>query len=83
MRAKEFTINIPINIKIDDDEPRISAAQPSVPVQTAAAPQPTQKPVDDTTDKFIPPLQQSIELQKKQAGVKSEFDQEAVKKPQN
>lgn len=36
MRAKEFTINIPINIKIDDDEPRIYAAQPSVPVQTAA-----------------------------------------------
>ena len=61
MRSKEFTINIPINIKIDGEgEPQVSAD--------------TQQPVDDNTGTFIPPLQQKIELLKKSAGVKSEFD---------
>lgn len=61
MRAKEFTINIPINIKIDGEgEPQVSTD--------------TQEPVDDNTGTFIPPLQQKIELLKKSAGVKSEFD---------
>jgi hypothetical protein len=74
MRAKEFTINIPINIKMDDDQPQIVAAQPAAATQPAAAPQPTQEPVDDNVGTFIPPLQQKIELLKKSAGVKSEFD---------
>ena len=61
MRAKEFTINIPINIKIDGEgEPQVSTD--------------TQEPVDDNVGTFIPPLQQKIELLKKSAGVKSEFD---------
>ena len=72
MRAKEFTINIPINIKMDDDQPQIVAAQPAA--APAAAPQPAQEPVDDNVGTFIPPLQQKIELLKKSAGVKSEFD---------
>ena len=61
MRAKEFTINIPINIKIDGEgEPQVSTDN--------------QEPVDDNVGTFIPPLQQKIELLKKSAGVKSEFD---------
>ena len=61
MRYKEFTINIPINIKIDNTgEPQVSSD--------------TQAPVDDNTGIFIPPLQQKIELLKKSAGVKSKFD---------
>ena len=63
MRAKEFTINIPINIKMDDDQPQIVAAQPAA--APAAAPQPAQEPVDDNVGTFIPPLQQKIELLKK------------------
>ena len=51
MRAKEFTINIPINIKIDGEgEPQVSTD--------------TQEPVDDNVGTFIPPLQQKIELLK-------------------
>jgi hypothetical protein len=61
MRAKEFTINIPINIKINGEgEPQVSTD--------------TQEPVDYNVGTFIPPLQQKIELLKKSAGVKSEFD---------
>ena len=61
MRAKEFTINIPINIRIDGNgDPQVSTN--------------TQEPVDDNTGTFMPPLQQKIELLKKSTGVKSEFD---------
>ena len=74
MRAKEFTINIPINIKIDDDEPTITTAPQPAAAAPAAAPQPAAEPVDDNVGTFIPPLQQKIELLKKSAGVKSEFD---------
>ena len=65
MRAAEFTINIPINIKINGDgDPEISVNQ-------------TATTADDTTDTMIPPLQQKIELLKKSAGVKSVYDHEA------
>ena len=37
----------------------------------------------DETDTFIPPLQQEIELLKKQAGVSSEFDEEPDHKSQH
>lgn len=60
MRAREFTINIPINIVID------SNGDPTVKTD----------PVDDDTGTFIPPLQQKIELLKKSTGVKSAFDSE-------
>lgn len=77
MRAREFIINIPINIKIDDNEkedenlPTALAQQTSQPVET------DQEPVNDETGTFVPPLQQKIELLKKSVGVKSVFDQEA------
>jgi len=63
MRAKEFTINIPINIKINgDDDPEISTDQ--------------DEPVDDNIGDFVPPLQQKIELMKKSVGVESVYDEE-------
>ena len=63
MRAEEFII---IPVKVNVVEPNTAAAIP----QTA---QP-QEPVDDNVGKFIPPLQQKIELLKKSTGVKSDFD---------
>jgi hypothetical protein len=61
MRAREFTINVPITIKINgDSDPVVSQDEP----------------VDDDTGTFVPPLQQKIELLKKSAGVKSVFDPE-------
>jgi hypothetical protein len=65
MRAREFTINIPINIKINGDgEPEVSTAD--------------QEQDDSDLGKFVPPLQQKIELLKKSAGVDNVFDQEAA-----
>ena len=63
MRAKEFTINIPINIKINGDgEPEVS----------------TEKEEDEeASTKMVPPLQQKLELLKKSAGLPNAFDQEA------
>jgi hypothetical protein len=60
MRAKEFTINIPINIKINDDgNPEIDMGNGNQGVS------------DDDFDQnpvFTPPLQQQIELQKHELG---------------
>lgn len=62
MRANEFTINIPINIKINSDgEPEISTGE---------------EPVDDNVGEFVPPLQKKIELMKKSQGVDSVYDEE-------
>jgi hypothetical protein len=61
MRAREFTINVPITIKINGDSDPIVTQDESV---------------DDDTGTFVPPLQQKIELLKKSAGVKSVFDDE-------
>ena len=63
MRAEEFII---IPVKVNVVEPNTAAA-----VTQTTAPQ---EPVDDNVGKFIPPLQQKIELLKKSTGVKSEFD---------
>ena len=63
MRAEEFII---IPVKVNVVEPNTAAAIP----QTTTP----QEPVDDNVGKFIPPLQQKIELLKKSTGVKSEFD---------
>jgi hypothetical protein len=61
MRAREFTINIPINIKINGDgEPEIDMGQGN------------DSPVDPSIPKedpvMVPPLQQQIELQKADQG---------------
>ena len=62
MRAKEFTINIPINIKINGDgDPEVSTGE---------------EPVDDNVGEFVPPLQKKIELMKKSQGVESVYDEE-------
>jgi hypothetical protein len=65
MRAREFTINVPITISINgDDDPVISTGN-------------EEEVQDDDVGEFVPPLQQKIELLKKSAGVKSVFDAEA------
>ena len=59
MRAKEFTINIPINIKINGDgEPEISTGQETEPELQS-------NPV------MVPPLQQHLELHKAELGKES------------
>jgi len=61
MRAKEFTINIPITIHLNDDgEPEISTGQE--PVSSADL---DQNPV------MVPPLQQGLELAKATLGKES------------
>lgn len=52
MRAREFTINIPINIKINGDD----ELELDIPND------------DDKASNFVPPLQQKIELMKHAAG---------------
>lgn len=72
MRAREFTINIPINIKINGDgEPEISTGEEGESEELAT--------------NFIPPLQQKLELMKHAAGkqgqvidqIKADDDNEA------
>jgi hypothetical protein len=61
MRAREFTINIPINIRIDGDDKkkrlRVSKRPPLGQEKLAT--------------NFVPPLQQKIELMKNAAGKQS------------
>lgn len=61
MRAKEFVINIPINIKFNGD------GEPEIAVNN-------QTPLGDEelSSNFIPPLQQKIELMKHAAGKDSD-----------
>lgn len=57
MRAKEFVINVPINIKINGDgDPEISTGGEE------------ETPAEKTGVAFIPPLQQKIEMMKADAG---------------
>ena len=61
MRAREFTINIPINVKINDnDEVEVTTDQEDA-----------QNEVSPATN-FVPPLQQKIELMKHAAGKQGE-----------
>lgn len=61
MRAREFTINIPINIKINGDgDPEVELNQDS--------PEDNENPATN----FVPPLQQKIELMKHAAGKQSD-----------
>jgi len=60
MKAREFTINVPINIKINGDgDPEIDVA--------GDEPQPGQD-VLDPNPVMVPPLQQNIELKKAALG---------------
>jgi hypothetical protein len=57
MRAKEFTINVPINIKINGDgDPEID-----MPANSDSS-EPDNNPI------FVSPLQQELELKKAEAG---------------
>ena len=64
MRAREFTINIPINIRINGDgEPEIDMGNDKdAPIDPSV---PKEDPV------MVPPLQQQIELQKADVGKNS------------
>jgi hypothetical protein len=57
MRASEFTINIPINIKINGD------GEPEIAVQ-----QDTEEPDLQSNPVMVPPLQQELELAKAAQG---------------
>jgi hypothetical protein len=56
MRAKEFTINVPINIKINGD------GDPEIDVAGKDDSEPDNNPI------FVSPLQQELELKKADAG---------------
>jgi hypothetical protein len=63
MRAKEFTINVPITITINgDDDPVVNATG--------------QEPEEQEVDKFIPPLQSKLEILKKSVGLDNVYDEE-------
>lgn len=53
---------------------RNSAPQQQEPQQAILAPQPHEPTPEPELDKFVPPLQQKMELLKKAVGVPSEFD---------
>jgi hypothetical protein len=62
MRAREFVINVPITIKINGDgDPEVSA----------------QDAEDTETDTMVPPLQQKLELLKRNAGLPNVYDEQA------
>jgi hypothetical protein len=62
MRAREFVINVPITIKINGDgDPEISTDQSE------------QEP---ELDSMVPPLQQKIEIMKRNSGLPNVFDDE-------
>lgn len=79
MRAREFTINIPINVKInDDDEIDVSTKDEVKPlVSTLKKVKKSNvvnkdEPTDDLATNFVPPLQQKIEIMKHAAGKESD-----------
>ncbi|NBU72693.1 MAG: hypothetical protein EBS53_14830 [Bacteroidetes bacterium] len=60
MRAREFVINVPITIKINGDgDPEISTDQPDD---------------EPELDSMVPPLQQKIEIMKRNSGLPNAFD---------
>jgi len=60
MRAREFIINLPIRIKIGNEDP------------IDDLPADDQEPELDT---MVPPLQQKLELMKRNAGMSNVFDE--------
>ena len=68
MRAREFTINVPITIKINGDgDPEIDMSGTDQPKDPAEL---------DDNPVMVPPLQQDIELKKAQAGKDSPIIQD-------
>jgi hypothetical protein len=64
MRAREFTINVPITIKINGDgDPEVDAGQQGGEEET---------PELDPNPVMVPPLQQKMELLKHAAGKQSD-----------
>ena len=59
MRAREFIINVPIRIRVGNDP----------------APDAAQQDPDDELETMVPPLQQQIELEKRQSGVTNVYDE--------
>ena len=69
MRAREFTINIPINIKINDSgEPEVDMDQESQDSEEK-----------DENPTFVPPLQQHLELAKAEQGKSSPIIQKITR----
>jgi len=63
MRAREFIINVPINIKINGDgDPEISTDSND------------KSGNDPDLDTMVPPLQQKIEIMKRNSGLPNAFD---------
>ena len=63
MRAREFIINVPITIKISGDgNPEISAEPEDQELETGT---------------MVPPLQQKIELLKRNSGLHNVYDEQA------
>ena len=63
MRAREFVINVPITIKINGDgDPEVMQHQDSE---------------EPELDNMVPPLQQKLELLKRNSGLPNVFDEEA------
>ena len=63
MRAREFIINVPITIKISGDgNPEISAEPEDQELETST---------------MVPPLQQKIELLKRNSGLPNVYDEQA------
>lgn len=63
MRAREFTINVPINIKINGD------GDPEIDMPGQSEPKDPSQLDDDPV--MVPPLQQDIELKKADQGKNS------------
>lgn len=63
MRAREFTINIPINIKLNGD------GEPDVEIDGEKEVDPSEL---DQNPVFVSPLQQDLELKKASVGKKSD-----------
>lgn len=61
MRAREFVINVPITIKINGD----------------GDPEVVQHQEEPELDNMVPPLQQKLELLKRNSGLPNVFDEEA------
>jgi len=68
MRAREFIINLPIRIKIGNEDP------------AADSPADDEEPELDT---MVPPLQQKLELMKRNAGMSNVFDEADEEEPFN
>jgi hypothetical protein len=82
MRAKEFLQSL-IDVLDTLESEEETTKQPPVVININSDEGSTTVDTDseeitpDNTGKFIPPLQQNIEILKKNAGIKSAFDQEA------